>query len=128
MGYGEKMMRTWGYVGGTFAIICGLVAVVLGVLNIVTIKKSVTAQTKDSFVAFSIFGLVLGAATLAVGALVVWKIFKADQIYLDIGKKASSIVVASRPKGPTQQLQPQTTEPNPANKDDDQDDDFFETS
>jgi len=124
MGYGEKMMRTWGYVGGTFALVCGLVTVVLGVLNIVTIKKSVTAQTKDSFVAFSIFGLVLGAATLAVGALVVWKIFKADQIYLDIGKKAARIVVA-----PTQQPQPQTTEPPTlANKDDDQDDDFFETS
>ena len=124
MGYGEKMMRTWGYVGGTFALVCGLVAVVLGVLNIVTIKKSVTAQTKDSFVAFSIFGLVLGAATLAVGALVVWKIFKADQIYLEIGKKASSIVA---PKGPTPQTRPQT-QTNPANKDDDQDDDFFETT
>ena len=101
MGAGEQTMKTWGYVSASLCIALALFSAVTCVMTIVMIKTSVSVSVRNNTEILAIITMVVAIGALLLGGVTIWKIFQADQIYLDVTSRAAQGKIAIAPGVPS---------------------------
>lgn len=90
MGSGEQLMTQWGYIASGFAIGLAFLSFVTALLIIVILKSSVSITLRNNTVILAAITIAASILTALMGALALWKIFKANQLYLTVASKAAT--------------------------------------
>lgn len=110
MGRGEQIMRTYGYVGGGFAIGMGLLGFIMAIVGLILTTSTVADDTKSSMLGVFVLGLVAAIASIVVASVAVWKISLANQVYLEVASRAARgtipVVLNTKPEAPPLQSKP----------------------
>ena len=88
MGFGEKVMTTWAYTIAGLAIAFTLLVFANSILSIVSIKGSISVNTRQSVVILNICTLVFAVVVGIIAILALLKVRKAGQLYLRVASNA----------------------------------------
>ncbi len=88
MGKTEKALVTWAYVGSAFAIIVGVGSIALSAVTIAIARDDVSLTLRSQAESLGIAMILIAAAAAILGAVAVWQIYKANQVYLQVAQRA----------------------------------------
>lgn len=90
MGTGEDAMRIWGYSSSSLCLVSGLISLIACIFMLVLVKSDTSDTFKSNAQFLAIITMIVSIVAMVIGGVAVWKIYLANQLYLQVSSEAAS--------------------------------------
>lgn len=83
-------MRIWGYASSSLCLVAGLISLIACIFMLVLVKSDTSDTFKSNAQFLAIITMIVAIVAMVIGGVAVWKIYLANQLYLQVSSEAAS--------------------------------------